>query len=309
MTIMDVTRHGVDEQRIDDALQRGLRRAIGHWSDMRHNWQPLREGLREMRGDLLDLAAARTLEDPALDNPQSRRVLLTAAECALGELALGCFPDGDWDVPLPLVDETLTSDELIYEEDREPASLSTTAQTWVEAFAPCVISGLVWQRSRVIGPLLREDYAPAIRDGVPYSKRESVSTPADLAEMDALCGYLTVVHGPVPGAVPGPVPLEKPGPEARARAAGRLDAAGTISPDQRLLRILLDDDQPAFEQALAARLLKHRESVGADPAPRTLLPVRAIAVAALASQAHGWQLNVQSPYLPDSLLHTPPPQH
>ncbi|MFJ4980353.1 hypothetical protein ACIP6X_34405 [Streptomyces coeruleorubidus] len=68
---------------------------------------------------------------------------------------------------------------MSYEEDREPASLSTTAQNWVEAFALCVISGLMWQRSRVIGPLLQEDYAPAIRGGVPYSKRESVSSPAD----------------------------------------------------------------------------------------------------------------------------------
>ncbi|MFJ4980354.1 Imm49 family immunity protein [Streptomyces coeruleorubidus] len=123
--------------------------------------------------------------------------------------------------------------------------------------------------------------------------------------MDVLCSYLTVVHGPVPGAVPGPVPLNKPGPEARARAASRLDATGTISPDQRLLRILLDNDQPALEQALEARLLQHRESAGADPAPLTLLPVRVIAVATLASLAHGWQLSVQSPYLPDSLPHTP----
>ncbi|MFJ4623641.1 Imm49 family immunity protein [Streptomyces sp. NPDC088812] len=56
---------------------------------------------------------------------------------------------------------------------------------------------------------------------------------------------------------------------------------------------------------MTARLLEHRESVGADPAPRTLLPVRTIAVSALASLAHGWKLSVQSPYLPDSLLHTP----
>ncbi|MFF3505522.1 hypothetical protein [Streptomyces sp. NPDC003247] len=135
-----------------------------------------------MLGDLLDFAAARTLEDPALGVP--RRVLLTAAECALGELVLGCFPGGDWDVPLPLVGETLTrGEELRYEEEREPVSLSTTARTWVEAFALCVVSGLVWQRDRVIGPLLHEDYAPAIRDRVPYSKREPVSAPADLAEM------------------------------------------------------------------------------------------------------------------------------
>ncbi|MFF8387853.1 Imm49 family immunity protein [Streptomyces kanasensis] len=307
MTIKDVARHDVAEEQIDDTLQRGVRRAIDHWSAMRHDGRPLRQGLREMGGDLLDLAGARTLEDPALDTARSREVLLTAAECALGELSLGCFPDGDFDVPLPLVDETLTSAEMHYEETWEPASPATTAQTWVRAFALCVISGLVWERSRVIGPLLREDYAPAIRDGVPYSKRESVSTPADLAEMDALCEYLTIVQGRYPGALPGPVPLAKPDIEARARAAERLDAAGALDEDQRLLRVLLDDDQPAFEQALAERLSEHRAGVGAGPAPRTLLPVGTAAVAALACLAHGWQLGIRSAYLPDSLLR--PPQH
>ena len=305
MTIKDVTRHDVAEERIEDTLQRGIRQAIGHWSDMRHGSRPLRQGLREMRGDLLDLAAALTLTDPALETPRSREVLLTAAECALGELALGCFPDGDWDVPLPLVDETLTSEEMHYEETWEPASPATTAQTWVKAFALCVISGLVWERSRVIGPLLHKDYAPAIRYGVPYSKRESVSTRADLAEMDALCAYLTIVQGRYPGALPGPVPLAKPDTEARLRAAERLDAVGAVDADQQLLRVLLDDDQSAFEQALAVRLLEHRAGTGTDPMPRTLLPVRTAAVAALASLAHGWQLGIRSAYLPDSLLRTP----
>ncbi|MEV0241630.1 Imm49 family immunity protein [Streptomyces sp. NPDC050674] len=305
MTIMDVVRHEVAEERVEDTLHRGIRRAIGHWSDLRHGGRPLRQGLREMGGDLLDFVAARTLEDPALETPKSRQILLTAAECALGELTLGCFPDGDWDVPLPLVDETLSSEEMHYDERWEPAAPATTAQTWVRAFALCVISGLVWERGRVIGPLLSKDYAPAIRDAVPYSKRESVSTPSGLAEMDALCDYLTIVQGPRPGALPGSVPLEKPADDVRLRAAERLDAAGPLDPDQRLLRTLLADDQSVFEQALADRLLEHRASVGTDPAPRTLLPVRTVAVAALACLAHGWKLGVRSDYLPDSLLHAP----
>jgi hypothetical protein len=48
--------------------------------------------------------------------------------------------------------------------------------------------------------------------------------------------------------------------------------------------------------------VEHRESVGAHPAPRTLLPVKAVALAALASRVHGWQLGVRSAYLPESLL-------
>ncbi|MFF3663202.1 immunity 49 family protein [Streptomyces olivochromogenes] len=301
MTIKEVTRHGVDELRIEDTRQRGVRRAIGHWSDMRHGGLPLRQGLRELRGELLDLAAAGTLEDPALKTPRSRTVLLTAADCALGELALGCFPTGDFEVPLPLLKETLTSEELHYDETWEPPRPATTALTWINAFTLCVASGLLWEWQRVIGLLLREDYAPAIRDGVPYSKRESISDPADLAEMDALCGYLTRSRGHLPMHWPTD-PVCKPGAEERARAAQQLENIGALTPDQRLLRVLLDDDQAAFEQALEQRLVEHRENAGADPAPRTLLPVGTVALAVLASRVHNWQLGVRSAYLPASLL-------
>ncbi|MEU8976567.1 immunity 49 family protein [Streptomyces monashensis] len=181
----------------------------------------------------------------------------------------------------------------------------TSARTWTDAFAWSVVSGLIWERNRVIGPLLREDYAPAIRDGVPYSRRESVSDPADLAEMDALCGYLTVVQGPCSGALPDPVPLGKPDTAERARAAAQLDTAGTPTPDQRLLRVLLDDDQAAFEQALQERLVAHRESTGADPAARSLLPLGAVTLATLACLAHGWQLATWSAYLPEALVSAP----
>ncbi|WP_371572337.1 immunity 49 family protein [Streptomyces sp. NBC_01314] len=194
------------------------------------------------------------------------------------------------------------NDELHYEERWEPPRPATTARTWIDAFAWCVISGLTGERDRVIGAVLRKDCAPAIRDGVPYSTRESVSTPADLAEMDALCGYLTVVHGPRPGALPGPAPLGKPDAAARARTAGRLDAAGALTPDQQLLRVLLDDDQGTFEQALGERLVAYRENARPDPVPRSLLPVGALTLAALATQTHGWELGIRSPYLPESLI-------
>ncbi|MER6734597.1 immunity 49 family protein [Streptomyces puniciscabiei] len=202
---------------------------------------------------------------------------------------------------LPLVGERLTTEELLYDEAWEPLQSGTTARTWITAFTWCVVSGLVWEWERVIGLLLREDYASAIRDGVPYSKRESTSDPADLAEMDALCVYLTQAAGHLPMHWPT-VPLRKPDPEERSSAARQLDHVGTLTPDQRLLRVLLDDDQAAFERALEQRLVEHRESVGVHPAPRTLLPVKAVALAVLASRVHGWQLGVRSAYLPESLL-------
>ncbi|NEA87901.1 hypothetical protein G3I31_20110 [Streptomyces sp. SID9913] len=236
MSIKYVGRHDVTQEQMDAALRCGAQRASGHAFAMRHDGRPLRQGLREISGDVLDLAGARPLEDPALETPVSREVLLTAAECALGELDLGCFPEGDWEVPLPFVDETLSSDEIVYAEGREPLSPATTARAWVRALALCVISGLIWERDRVIGPMLHEDHAPALRDGVPYSARDAVSAPADLAGMDALCAYLTIEQGRLPGALLGPVPFARPGLEARKRVVERLDAAGALDADQRLLR-------------------------------------------------------------------------
>ncbi|MGW7825125.1 immunity 49 family protein [Streptomyces puniciscabiei] len=301
MTIKEVTRHAVAQQAIEHALTDMPGRAVGHWHDMRYGDTPWRKGLRELGVATANHAAARTLADPALETDESRLTLATAAECALGVLSLGCFPDGDQEILLPLVDERLTTEELLYDEAWEPLQPGTTARTWITAFTWCVASGLVWEWERVIGLLLREDYAPAIRDGVPYSKRESTSDPADLAEMDALCVYLTQAAGHLPMHRPT-VPLCKPDPEERSSAARQLDHVGTLTPDQRLLRVLLDDDQAAFERALEQRLVEHRESVGVHPAPRTLLPVKAVALAVLASRVHGWQLGVRSAYLPESLL-------
>ncbi|MER7948486.1 immunity 49 family protein [Streptomyces sp. NPDC096079] len=301
----EAARHEIDGTRIARALEDARRLAFDRWHDLRYGGMSLSR-LGELRDELLDHVGARTLEeDPALVADSSRAALLTAAECALGVLGIGCFPDGDWDVPLPVADETLSSDDQLFDEGRDRGHRVPTARTWTEAFGLCLISGLIRERRRVIGPLLREDYAPAIRSGVPYSRFDSVSEPADLAEMDALCAYLTVASGPYPGAVSGPVPVRRPDAEERADAARALDGAGALGPDQRLLRVLLDDDREAFEQALAERLEEHRASVGADPAPRTLLPVGAVALAALAHLAHGWEPGVRSGYLPEALLRAP----
>ncbi|WP_326647382.1 immunity 49 family protein [Streptomyces sp. NBC_01750] len=297
--MQEVTRHEVSGQHIGQALDDISRRTWRRWHWMRYD-DPSPEKLQEMRDELLDHIAARTVEDPALDE-SSRTVLRTAAECSLGALGVGCFPDGDQEMVFPLIDERLSSDDIAFGDVIEEAP---TAGTWVDTFAMCLVSGLVWEWQRVIGLLLRNDYAPAIRDGVPYSKLSSTSDPADLAEMDALCGYLTQARGHLPRDWPT-VTLCKPDADERAEAARHLDAAGPLTPDQRLLRILLDDDQHAFEQALVARLIEHRESVGSDPAPSTLLPLGALTLAALAVQVHGWELGVRSGYLPHGMLGSP----
>ncbi|MFJ7496022.1 immunity 49 family protein [Streptomyces sp. NPDC097727] len=297
--MQEVTRHEVSGQHMVQALDDISRRTRGRWHGMRYD-DASPERLQEMHDELLDHIAARTVADPTLDEV-SRSALRTAAECSLGVLSIGCFPDGDQEIIFPLIGEKLSSDDIAFGDVIEQAP---TAGTWFDTFAICLVSGLVWEWQRVIGLLLRSDYAPAIRDGVPYSAVNSTSDPADLAAMDALCGYLAQARGHLPRDWPT-VTLCKPDADTRAEAARELDTAGPLTPDQRLLRVLLDDDQHAFEQALVARLIEHRESVGLDPAPRTLLPLGALALTALAVQVHGWELGVRSGYLPHGMLGSP----
>ncbi|WP_405979394.1 Imm49 family immunity protein [Streptomyces sp. NBC_00158] len=295
--VREVARHSTSGERTSAAL-RDI--ALRTW--MRHarlECDPSPERLWSLAEEILDHVAARTTEGGRLGE-EPRTALHTAAECAMGALGIGCFPNGDQEVPLPLIGETLSSGDLDF---AGAVTAAPTARTWLDAFETSVVSGLVWDWQKVIGLLLRNDYAPALRKGVPYSRHTSHSEPGDLAAMDALCGYLTGSTGHRPSDWPT-VPLCKPDAATRAAAAAGLDAAGPLTADQRLLRVLLDDDRAAFEAALAERLAAHRESAQAesDPAPRTLLPLGALALAALAVQTHQWELGVRSGYLPPELL-------
>nr|WP_239144724.1 immunity 49 family protein [Streptomyces sp. SID14515] len=292
---------------MDEASEGIVGRAAGRWHGMRYD-DPAPRRMAEAAGELLDHVAARTGQGTALDDV-ARSALRTAAECRLGELSVGCFPDGDQEIPFPLIGERLSTEDISFSAAFGHAGAEApSARTWLDAFAVCLVSGLVLDWRRVIGLLLRNDYAPAIHEGVPYSPLTSASDPADLAAMDALCLYLREAEGQLPRHWPT-VPLRRPDADERARAAAALDAAGAPTPDQRLLRVLLDDEQHAFEQALADRLDTYRESVGPAPAPRSLLPLDALALAALAVRVHGWQLGVRSGYLPPELLGTADAMH
>lgn len=307
--VRNVTCHQVAENRLAQALDDIDGRAYTRWHSLRYD--SISPALiRAMADELLDHVAARTVTEPGLD-AAAGTVAVTAAECVHGVLSIMCFPDGDQEIRFPLVGERISTDP---DDDefgdgliafRDVVKEAPTARTWLDMFEMCVISGHVWDWERVTGLLLRGDYAPAIRDGVPYNRYTSVSDPA---AMDALCLYLTEAAGHLPRDWPT-VPLRKPDAKERAEAARRLDEVGdALSADQRLLRVLLDDDQHAFEDALVARLVAYRERVEAeagDPAPRSLLPLGSLTLACLAVQVHGWELGVRSGYLPYGLLGSP----
>lgn len=153
--------------------------------------------------------------------------------------------------------------------------------------------------------MLRDEYARAIRNGVPYSPLECLSDQAELIEMEILCLYLAESTGHKPTDLPL-VPLRKPSPEERADAMRRLGILDALSPDQQLLRALLGDDRGLFDQALTDRLLEYRDSAAGDTSPRSVLPMGILALAILAVQVHGWELGTRSGYLPEGLLQAPP---
>jgi hypothetical protein len=299
--MVKVARHRVDQQRIAEALRDIQGKTNAHWEQLRWHRITLRE-LQEARDELLDYVAARTLDDPLLWSPGARVALRTASACAFGLLELSVFPDGDWRIKLPLIAGEVSSDDEFIGRVDDLADHPATPGTWVSAFGLSLISSLCVE-PWLAGVLLKLDYAPELR--VPGAD------PAALAEMDALCCYLapddlttsTVPAQRIAFHMDGKPTLRKPDAGERGRAALGLDEAGPLTPDQRLLRVLLDDDQPAFEQALADRLIEHRETAQRRPAPRTLLPVTAIALATLAVLVHEWQVSVHSDYLPAGLVY------
>ncbi|MEV4001647.1 Imm49 family immunity protein [Actinomadura sp. NPDC049753] len=287
-----VSCHQVERPLLDQALNDIEGRTFTRWHRMR--WGPDYDpvAFAETCDELLDHVAACAQFDPALSEPAVRAALRTAAECAAAVLDRRLWPNGDFEVDFPVLTARygatkLTSPETSYCMDKPQ---TPPVAEWVRSFALSLISSafeVPWRRNLV----LKFDVVPEIH----VSPTQSV---AALAEMDALADYL--VDGDKPPLV------AKPDRQARVRAALRLDAARPLSPDQHLLRVLLDDDQPAFERALADRLDRYREDIGDDPAPRTLLPLTAIALANLAVLAHGWRLDVRSGYLPEGLLPEPP---
>lgn len=85
-----MARHPVSGGRIAQALDDITGRTWRRWHGLRYVCPSL-EKLKEMRDELLDHVAARTVEDSVLGDEQSR-LALTAAECSLGVLSVESAP-------------------------------------------------------------------------------------------------------------------------------------------------------------------------------------------------------------------------
>ncbi|MEU3001798.1 hypothetical protein ABZ684_30285 [Streptomyces sp. NPDC006995] len=138
----------MDARCLDEVSEGIVGRTAGRWHRTRYG-DPAPWRMRELPGELLDHVAARTGQGSAPDDI-ARSALLTAAECRPGEMSVGCFPDGDQEVLLPPIGEQLSTEDTalgdVVASSREQAP---SARTWLDLFAACLVSHLVWDWQRV----------------------------------------------------------------------------------------------------------------------------------------------------------------
>jgi hypothetical protein len=146
----EVKCHNIDGQssrNLDDLHMTVFR----YWYSVRSDGLSL-ESLQRLRDEILDYVAVQSLEDPTLSDPRTRAALRTAAEFDLGMLDLGCFPTGDFEIRFLLIDERISNfppadgkvgsfpdDTELFGPARVIDPMPTTARTWLDTYAICLI--------------------------------------------------------------------------------------------------------------------------------------------------------------------------
>ncbi|MFJ8231578.1 Imm49 family immunity protein [Streptomyces sp. NPDC094448] len=284
---MRIERHEVEPAAVAGVLNGFTERIAREAEAVEHGPRPA-DGWRLVAGSLLGYAAARSVAHPGLTDRDARSAFESAAAAAVGSVALASGRGGGFRIgytgsvigdpapgpgPGPAPAPGLG----------RPAAVRPGA--WLTAFLLSYIAGTADEH----GPLF-------VATAAPLAGHEARP---DVALAHAL---LIHVHGQVEGG-----PEARPGPErARLVAAlcDRLDPDPALGRQYRAalvtLRALAADDEAGFGRALAAQLLEHRavEASYASPTLAGLLPLEAIALAAMAVRRKGWVPGVDSAYLP-----------
>lgn len=312
---MRIERHQVERTAIAEALEGFAGRIAGDVRMMGHDQRPA-GGWQLIAESLVEYAAARSVTHPELTDADARIAIESAASAAVGAVALAAGRSCRvW------IDYTGTGVE--HDAPVPGSTAPIRPHIWLEAFLLAYVAGT----SDEHGVLFAET-AP------PLAGQESRP---DVALIHALMIYVYghaenrpepkphPGQGPGPGAVslPGLIPELDPdldpgigmGPDVeplseavRAELIGaicdRVDPDPTLGHQYRAalvsLRALASGDRDGFVKALAAQVERHRavESSYARPTLSGLLPMDAIALAAMAVRWHEWALPIETGYLP-----------
>lgn len=283
---MRIERHEIDEKALNSALDGFAERIAGDVDRMQHDEFQPEYGWELISDAFLDYLGARSVASPDLAGKDARVACESAAEARVGALALGIGLAGP---PHVFIDYTGTG--VVYDEDPGIGKAPKAAEgDWLDAFFVAFVAG-AW-----------DQHAELFLDAA-AARRGDEGRPA----LALVHGLLAFVGGYVEGR------NEDGGPMSDAERSTAVDAIadevadGSDDPLRRAalttLRALAAGDHEAFTGALAAQLTAYREwyeqyAAISGPPPRSLLPLDAIALAAMARRWNGWAPGVDSPYLP-----------
>ncbi|MDJ0380013.1 immunity 49 family protein [Streptomyces sp. G-G2] len=278
---MRIERHAVGEAALSAAVADFAPRMAGDVHRMQHDEFP-GYGWEMIAESFLDYLGARSVDNPALEGKDCKLAFESAAAAALGAFTL------DWDPGRAdgvFIEYTGTG--VSYGEGAE--GRPATTHDWLGTFFLACVAG---DTDRDAGLFLSA--------AAPHRGR---AERPDVALVQALLAYVYGETGQrEPAGSRGAVSAERRS-EAIGVLAEELDP-GTDMPHYRAalgtLRALAAGDRSGFAEALARQLVEHRERCAGfgDPRPRTLLPLDAIALAAMARWSNDWPLEVTSAYLP-----------
>ncbi|MEU9603217.1 immunity 49 family protein [Streptomyces sp. NPDC048057] len=276
-TSMWIERHEVGQAALSRALDGFAERMAGDVHMMQHDELPA-YGWEMIAESFLDYLGARSTVHADLTDKDARVACESAATAGVGALALRAGRAGH---PHVFIDYTGTG--IVYDGSRPPENPDgVAAHVWLDAFFPAFVANA----SDAFGELF-------VASAVPLADRESEP---DVALVHAL---MVFVYG-----------IGDDGTDSDAARSARIDEIAAAVADGKdwpscraaltTLQALAAGDRAAFTRALAAQLERHAAAGTPErnPAPRTLLPMDAIALAAMAVRWQEWPLEVESRYLP-----------
>ncbi|MGF1429625.1 Imm49 family immunity protein [Kitasatospora sp. LaBMicrA B282] len=256
--------------------------------------------------EFLDHLGALSAADPELTGPQAAAVLKAATEAAAGAVAYAAyFPHGSFHVVLDYLNFGMSYRREDAGDDGDggdggdgwdAAEEAVTPSEWLDAFCLAILSDATGRHGEAF------HFARAEFD------RTAAGTPA----VELVNGFMAQVSGDT-----GDEDADHP-PSAEAKLAA-IDAAlaridrraadhGVDLADRPhtvalcTLRALAAADRAAFDTGLTALLQAHRDSCGPGARPSSLLPLLPLALAALGHRGPGWTPEVDTDYLPRTLV-------
>ncbi|MFI6575332.1 Imm49 family immunity protein [Nocardiopsis sp. NPDC050513] len=233
------------------------------------------EAGRELHGwdmvadDLLAYAGARSADDPSID-ADAVTALYSAAEARIGALKLDHAP-ASAAFPVFL---TYTGTGVSYSGDGEDGDPEPVGSwDWIRTVYLCLVAGAHEQNSGALLSLASAfDEGEVLARGLAY-----YLFPEAGAERDQLLSYVD------------------------SAVRGIADDGEFPHPDLLQLHCLLSGEEELFWELMTGRLQAHRER-SSDDFPASLLPVEAIAFAAMAVRTEGWEQPFETDYLPRRLV-------